>query len=340
MTDAQEHEFDPRLLELHLGHLSAAEQAELHHALQTDPRLAAQDEALAGVFEALAAAAHERAPADLAGRVLKRVAALRTPPRVVRPADELTEAVERQSERVIRLGTLREIVAIAAVIVLAVGIGVPGLMHVRDRNQRMGCSWNLAQLGLGVQQYASTFNASLPFAGWSAASSWQPSAVPGVQNVPNRRHVYPLLRYAYVADARLFVCPSRGGVPMPREAIQRYDDFIEGRNVTYAYQNMAGVRPATTDDPRLPIMADENPLFDDGRPLFDPGRLAGVSPAEMNSAAHARAGQNVLTLAGEVRWVRTPLAGVDDDNIWTLMGVQRYTGQEGPQTATDAHLLK
>ncbi|MCK4342574.1 MAG: hypothetical protein KAY37_12720 [Phycisphaerae bacterium] len=340
MSASQEHDFDPRLLDLHLGHLATAEQAELRRLIADDPALAAQDEALTAVFRALASAQEERVPDGLTARVTARVRSAGPPPRVVRPTDDLTETVEGTRERVIRLGNLRDIVAVAALIVLAIGVGVPGLMHMRERNLRMGCSWNLAQLGHGVQQYATTFNASLPFVGWGGQNSWQPSNDPRLVTIPNRRHIYLLLQQAYVVDPRLFVCPSQGGVPMPIDAIERHNDFIEGRNVSYAYQNMAGLRPSANDNPRLPILADENPLFDDGLPLFDARRLSWGEPAQANSRAHGGAGQNLLTLDGSVIWVKTPFSGIDGDNIWTLIDVTEYTGREGPASPTDSHLLK
>jgi hypothetical protein len=340
MPSSGELGFDPRLLDLHLGHLSTAEQENVRRELAADPTLAAQNEALTTVFAALRADQGRCAPAGLAGRVLDRVRQAGPPPRVVRPSDEWTEAAERTNGRVLRLGNLRDLVAVAALIVLAIGVGVPSLMHMRERGERLGCSWNLAQLGRGVQQYASTFNASLPFAGWSRDASWKPTSEPGVVTVPNRRHLYPLLVQAFVLDPRLFVCPSQRGAPMPRDAIRLHNDFLDARNVSYPYQNMAGVRPSARDDPRLPILADENPLFDDGVPLVDLRRLPWTDVARINSRAHGGAGQNVLTLDGHVLWTTTPFSGVDQDNIWTLNGVTEYTGREGPRAATDSHLLK
>jgi hypothetical protein len=340
MSVARDFEFDPRLLDLHLGHLSAAEQADLQRQIAADPALTAQDEALTAVFRALDSAAERRAPADLAARSRARVLQAGPPPRVIRRSDALTEAVERGSERVIRLGNLRDIIAVAALIVFAIGIGVPGMLHMRERQQRMGCSANLASLGMGLQQYAGTFNASFPFAGWDRQASWQPTTDPSLTVVPNRRHMYPLLRMAFVADPRLFVCPSQQHVPMPRGEVARHDDFLEARNVSYAYQNMAGVRPSTNDDRRLPLLADENPLFANGVPLFSAQRLPGADPLARNSQAHQGSGQNVLAIGGEVRWATTPYAGIDGDNIWTLSNVTAYTGREGPLTATDSHLLK
>ncbi len=340
MSEMRDLEFDPRLLDLHLGHLSTAEQAELHQRIAADPALAAQHDALAAVFRALDSATERRASADLAARCLARVHQAGPAPRVVRPADALTDAVERSGERVIRLGNLRDIIAVAALIVFAIGIGVPGMLHMRERQQRMGCSANLASLGMGLQQYASTFNASFPFTGWGRQASWQPTADPGITVVPNRRHMYPLLRMAFVADPRLFVCPSRQHVPMPQAEVASHNDFLESRNVSYAYQNMAGVRPSTGDDRRLPLLADENPLFANGVPLFSAQRLTGGDPFARNSLAHQGSGQNILTIGGEVRWATTPYAGIDGDNIWTLRDVTEYTGREGPLTATDSHLLK
>ena len=341
MADAHEHTFDTRLLDLHLGHLSEAEQAELRGRLAAEPELAAQHRALTTMFDALRALPAPRMPADLPARVLARVRAAGPSPRVVRPADSLTRHIEARGERIILLGSLRDVIGIAALIVFAVGVGVPGLLHLRERQQRLGCSHNLASLGFGLQQYASTFNASLPFAVFAGPRhSWKPSGDPNVETVPNRRHVYPLLRLAFVNDPRLFLCPSQQHLPMPRQEISQREDFLEGRNLSYAYQNMAGVRPSAHDDARLPILADENPLFADGMPLLDALRRTYSDPATANSRAHRSAGQNILTLGGHVKWTTTPNCGLDDDNIWTLPGVSNYTGREGPATASDSHLLK
>jgi hypothetical protein len=79
-------------------------------------------------------------------------------------------------------------------------------------------------------------------------------------------------------------------------------------------------------------------LFDNGWPLFETLGLS--DPANANSRAHGGAGQNVLTLDGNVKWFTNPNAGINNDNIWTLEGVDEYTGREGPRSATDSHLLK
>jgi hypothetical protein len=341
MSSSPDNGFDPKLLDLHLGRLSEQERATLEQRIAEDSTLAAQNEALETMFRALRGVGEPELPTGLAGKISARVAALGPPPRVVRPAAQ-SPAGLADGERggLIRLTSLREIAAVAAVIVLAVGLGVPSMLHMRARGQRIACSANLAQIGRGMQAYAMANHDSLPFVGWSGNSSWRPTDELGLAVVPNRRHVYVLLRDRRL-PARLFVCPSVEGLPMPDEQVPYHDDFLESRNVSYAYQNMAGVRPSLRDNPDQPVFGDDNPFFDDGLPLFAVMRSLGLSdPARANSRAHGGGGQNILTIRGDVKWMTTPNCGVGGDNIWTLDGVDDYTGREGPQTSTDSHLLK
>jgi hypothetical protein len=343
MTSSPDSEFDSRLLDLHLGRLSAHERTALEQRIQSDPALRAQSEALAIMFEALNSVreAEPELPAGLTEKICARVASAGPPPRVIRPARKAAdELAQSEGPRVIRLHSFREIMAIAAVIVLAIGLGVPSLFQMRARGQRIACSEQLAQIGRGMQAYAMANHDSLPFAGWSRNSSWRPTDEPGLSVLPNRRHVYPLLRAGHL-PARIFVCPSASGLPMPDDQIPYHDDFLESRNVSYAYQNMAGVRPSLRDNPNVPIFGDDNPFFDNGWPLIAVARSLGLSdPAKANSRAHGGAGQNILTIRGNVKWLTTPNAGINGDNIWTLQGVTEYTGREGPRSSTDSHLLK
>lgn len=331
-------ELDALLIELRLGKLNPAQQRDLDTRLASDSSLADRDASLRDALRALDTY-RVAVPADLAERTLARVrrhaATGTTPstPRIAWPAED---------ERIIRFHSVREIAAVAAMIVLAVGIGVPGLVQMRDRAQRTACSWNLGQVGRGMQTYATAFADSLPFVGFNRQSSWQPTREPGIVHVPNRQHLYPLLVTGNVPEPSWLICPSGSGVPMSPALVKSKAGFVEASNISYATQNMAGVRPSVRNLPNMPLIADDNPIFDDGVPSFDlAARTLGLSdPSQSNSAAHRFAGQNVLSADGTVRWTTTPLAGVHGDNIWTLQGAQRYTGREGPATATDSHLLK
>lgn len=333
-----QHEFDPTLLDHHLGQLSEAEQRALKHRLRQEPCLAAENEVLTVTLNALGCLRHIAVPSGLEERVRARVASA-PPLRVARPAAADLELLEWENRRrIIPMHNFRDVIAVAAMIVIAVGVGVPGLLHLRERNQRIACAYNLAQVGRGVQAYATVFGDNLPFVGWGRGHSWQPSDEAGVVVLPNRRHVYPMLRLGIV-DPRALVCPGSRDVPMPTDQLERRQDFIESRNISYAYQNMAGVRPSLRSAPDLPIFADDTPLFANGLLLLDLRRLGG-DPAALNSRSHGGRGQNILTLDGRSIWTKTPLVGVHGNNIWTLDGVTEYTGREGPQSATDSHLLK
>lgn len=334
--------FDEALLDLHFGRLTAAERERLLERMKTDSSLASQHEALSSVFAALGTWRDPPAPAaDLADRVLLRVRAAGATLRVTRPAAGAKPKVAWENERVIRLHSIRDVLAVAAMVVLAVGVGVPSLLHMRERGQRTMCAANLAQIGRGLQAYANTFGDDLPFAGWSTASSWRPTNDPRLDVVPNRKHLFPLVRAQYVPTT-VFLCPSERGVAMSAEQARQRDDFLESRNVSYANQNMAGVRPTLKSNPAFVVLADDNPCFADGQPLIEVAAqsLGLRDPAQSNSRAHGGVGQNILRLSGATEWTTSPNVGIANENIWTLSDVSRYTGREGPATASDSHLLK
>jgi hypothetical protein len=330
-------EFNSDLIDLHLGALSDKQRAALLARVQADPDLSRQHAELTEICSALdTVRATPPVPRQLARRSAERIRAAGLGPRLVRGGAARGAATppERGIPLFARVNSLRDVLAVAAMIVLAVGVGVPSLLRVRERSQRTLCSANLAQLGQGLAAYASAFNDNLPFAGWGNRDVWQASPDPSMRRLPNRAHMYRLLEARTVRDPARFVCPARGDVPMSADQIALSDDFTESRNVSYGYQNMAGVRPTLNDSPDTPIMADDNPLFEDGL-LLGLGYGAGA-----NSRSHGGRGQNVLTIGGRVRWLTTPDCGVDGDNIWTLQDVRDYTGREGPKKATDSHLLK
>lgn len=323
---------DPRLIDARLGQLSPAERRELDERVAHDPQLAEQARSLDTALGALEHLRPVAPPAGLANRIRARVAAAGAPLRTTGPRP----ARERGGSW-LRLEAAREVLAVAAVIVLAVGVGVPSVLHLRERNQRIACAANLAQVGQAMQTYARVFNDSLPFTGWSDAATWQPTAAAGEELIPNRRHVFPLLAGGLLAPQAL-ICPSLGGVAMPAAQVRVRRDFLDARNVSYAYQNMSGVRPTLQRQPDMPILGDDNPLFDEGVPVFDLARLTGAAGA--NSRSHRGTGQNLLTIDGRSIWTSTPNSGVGGDNIWTLRHVTAYTGHEGPLAADDSHLLK
>lgn len=335
----QQDQLREQMIELRLGRLSADDARDTSARIAADAALAAEDADLRDALGALNSY-QTATPSDLIDRTIARI---RSMPAVApnKPATPRVVWPEEQGGRFVRLHSFREITAVAATIILAVGIGVPSLVNMRERAQRTACSWNLGQVGRGLQGYATTFADSLPFVGFGQANSWQPSRDPSIVRVPNRQHVYPLLSSGQ-ASAEWFICPAGTDVPMSVDQVRSHRGFIEPRNISYATQNMAGVRPSLSGSPQLVVAGDDNPFFEDGVPALDlAARKIGLSdPAAQNSRAHRRHGQNLLQADGTVRWTTTPASGVNGDNVWTLSGAPSYTGREGPLTNTDTHLLK
>lgn len=322
------------LISSHLDDLAAPDPTTRERPEQVDEASSAEQAAWVHALQALASErrAPRLAPPGLARRAASVVGRLRA-------AEEQSGQRETNDRpRIIPFGHIRDVIAVAAMITLAIGVGVPGLLSVQERHRRVMCSTNLMNVGRGIQSYAQVHADSLPFVGFDSRASWLPTDEPGRRTVPNRSHLAPLVS-AQLVDAPCFLCPSGACQSDETARVAARNGFGDANGVSYAYQNQAAVRPTMRDHAALVIMSDDNPLFDRGMPLIEYLRQ-GRDAANRNSWAHGGRGQNVLTLSGGVQWARSPNVGVNGDNIWTLQHVDAYTGREGPQSTRDAQLLR
>jgi prepilin-type N-terminal cleavage/methylation domain-containing protein len=128
-----------------------------------------------------------------------------------------------------------------------------------------------------------------------------------------------------------FVCPSSGAIRDDTREIELYYDFQSIDNCSYGYQVPFGprtVRASANLDPRMAVAADRGPYSDstgnETVPLDIP--VTEESPPtdwrQFNSPNHggqgSGEGQNVLFADSHATFERTPTAGVDKDNIYTL----------------------
>ena len=156
-------------------------------------------------------------------------------------------------------------------------------------------------------------------------------------------------------------------------------DFAGYSKLSYSYQNPYGRRgrPRETLDSRMPISCDKGPYYTAGaehvtgvgavKDIRDdatnpPTDWEGRDPIEVmkysneewrnyNSQNHNFEGQNILFVDGHVDFVRKPIAGVHNDNIFTAASdyidqTETMVGQVGttslklvPLTQTDSYLV-
>jgi hypothetical protein len=229
----------------------------------------------------------------------------------------------------------RELVGLAAAIALFIGIFVPGYRTARNAAQRAMCADNMRLIGNGYAQYADMYGNPLPSRGSvPSGSSWLPSSNPGVRRYANSQNPYILVSKRFVTP-NAFVCPGRPkDTPLQTASLEKLDDFPSPSNNSYSTTLVNETWTQNNFDPRMPLTADMNPLVDDAQELMINGR------APENSSSHGIGrGQNVLRGNLSVNWFKTPRVGIDNDDIYRLIGVQKYTGQEWPRLRSDAFLI-
>ncbi len=96
------------------------------------------------------------------------------------------------------------------------------------------------------------------------------------------------------------------------------------------------LRPLHSRDlsPETPVAADMNPLAETHRSPIH------IKDVPVNSRSHdGLGGQNVLRGNLSVRFFPNPNVGIQNDDIYRLIGVQEYTGLERPTLRSDAFLI-
>ena len=194
--------------------------------------------------------------------------------------------------------TLIELLVVIAVIGILAGLLLPVLGMAQESGRRTACANNLRQIGLGLHLYAADHAGALPLGpqGANTMTTIKEATVADAMDALGR--LFP----RYVADGRLFKCPSANVAPA---VISDSDLNAEGVLDAGVFDQTAdhceyGYDPRHTEahPPMTPVAADQGP---------GPGATA-------NSPNHGGAGQNVLFLDGHVEWRGDWV--VFGDNIW------------------------
>jgi prepilin-type processing-associated H-X9-DG protein len=325
MSD-QRREDEQLLIDYVLNQCSDADRQRVEQRLDEDEQLAALHENIKRSFLAMELAPRENPPEDLLERTMSRIeSAKRT--------RQLIEQQEMTRGRAYwPTFSLRELSAMAAVVLLLVAVFVPSLQKARRRTVRSECAAQAGQIGHAVQRYATSNNDQLPHVD-AQTTRWLPRG--DEEYVNPSRSLFTLIRQD-MASPVWFQCPAVGGPSFVVEMGQT--DFPAGRYVSYSYQHSLGEglsrqeASVASNASQLAILADDTPLFRDGE--FVPARLE--NPVSDN---HGREGQNVLYLDGHVHWSPQPYVGVGNNNIYLVDGVHEYSGTERPRDKTDSFLL-
>lgn len=226
----------------------------------------------------------------------------------------------------------RDLLALAAVITLFVGVFLPSYQNARSIAERDMCARNLGGLGVANVMYSNANNEYLPYAGPAPAGSvWSRDG----NGATSSRHGWMLVRGRF-ASPRQFIDPGRAGdSAFVGQDAERFDDFPDPHNNSYAANPMFLPMTRYQFALRSPIAAGMSPLVDDQRRLRREGNLPKNSPNHRGNK-----GQNILHADQSVEFSPSTAGLGENDDIFRINGVPdgAYTGYERPRSKSDAFL--
>ena len=261
------------------------------------PELRERIERLSGAMSPLSAYAVSPPSETLVDATLARIARA--------DADAARADRMRMEPSAVRLRSFRlpELVAVAAVLLLGVGVLFPMAQQFRSSSAATLCSNSLRKLGSAMHGYAADNAGSAP-AMAGLGSLFSPAGTPTPDDLTrHHRSLDALVHKGYCVSG----CTKCNGART-----------YSYRVATHPRQLRLAVLPAT------PLVSDANPLVDAMR------RGQRDADATANSANHGSRGQNVLFTDGSTVWTTTPMFRdprvMPLDNIWLF---QLRDGSEG-----------
>lgn len=284
-------------------------------------------------------------------------------------ADRMRLDARRAAGRVASI-SIRDIVSVAAVLMIAASVVWPVLSHMREESRRLACNGNLGAASSALASYAQDYQYSTPMvAGFSGGTPWW--NVGSEETKSNSANLYTLSREGYVSLAAL-ACPGNSHAQTVSAPDQR--DWRSIHEISYSYQiqpapqaaeqlgeraeGQTQSRPAMWGNGATVVMTDRSPV------ILRAIRGEPIDPWA-NSPNHDGRGQHVVLGDGSVGWLSTPEIGpaslgsaagrwsaagqAHGDNIWLPRGLERaidqatgrrridpIKGTELPESADDA----
>lgn len=265
-------------------------------------------------------------PSNLTARTLEAV-------RAHEQRQRFSQQVQMLSEPRRTLGVAwHQLVTAAAVFIIGTSLLMPMMDRQQADSRRMAGMGNMRMAGQAMSKYSADNLGQMPRGQIRPGMVWwdvgQPQDVGEQGTHSNSAQLYRLVRQGYIQADRL-ACPEN---PHARKFIltAEHHDWTDPLAVSFSYQNQYTSKVLRLEDaPQMAVLADRNPLFiiKSGRVVFNVD-----APTDASSMVHHRPGQNVLSGDGVVTWrtrpILEPFAGNEADNIWTISGIDFYTGKE------------
>lgn len=260
--------------------------------------------------------------ADVAALLTHSVVAQETSPDLTERTLAAVQAEIDRSEHAMQLDgrrgpgfAWREIISVAAMVLIAASVVLPITSQARHMGQTAACASNLASAAAGFGEYMNDFDDRLPVAtagfGSRAApvSSWWNVGKPAESNAANLYHLVPT-GYASLED---LACPGNADA-QTSPASPDARDFASLRAVSFSYRlPTASMRFAAPDASGV-VLADRSPVI-----------LAAASGRAVDPFAdspnHNARGQHVLMGDGSVDWIRRATLE-NGDNIWLPRNIE------------------
>ncbi|MFO7908326.1 MAG: hypothetical protein R6U98_37160 [Pirellulaceae bacterium] len=302
-------------------------EGEIRRRLAEDEEFRRLHDSMANAFKALDRLPEYEPGEDLTQRTVAKVRQHRRTQELI-AREEASRGAFRPTFR------LRELAAVAAVLVILGSVMIPAIYKARSAAATDLCAYRMGEIGTGLLTYANGNKGHLPVAStseqpWLAGNDQPPAS--------NSAALFRLLPSRHVATPQTFQCPA---VESGSFAVTAgMTDFPGGQYVSYSYQHAVGDSPLSVHDGTAAEVAEEMAILSDSNPIFEGGRFHPGRTGMLTSANHGHAGQNVLYLDMHVEWKTDAHAGVNGDNIFLADDVREYTGYEKPAGPTDSFLL-
>lgn len=230
---------------------------------------------------------------------------------------------EQSAKRGFRI-RVPDLVTVAAVLLIGVGVLWPVLGSIRQQSMDIACANNLKNIGYGFSQYANDNNGSLPVAMAGPMGTWD--------TFRNALNLNPLVKGQY-CEAGHFNCPGH----------QHHVDEMGAEGPSYSYRWFTPKGLLHWNTGRITV------VLGDLNPLIDAARSGWAAPPLSTSVNHGGRGQNVLASDGATIWLAQPLIGRGSgagsmssgtgDNIWMPDNASTLQPGATPDDEADVFLV-